>query len=218
MPDNSLRELLAYAEDQSEPRDEFVEFLSVELTTTIGVAPSRKRRGMATKVGIAAVLMTVFAGLTLYLADSRSEEAAASAEALATSSEGPGALGDGINALPLSVVRACDSFLIGVASIVRSGVDQPISYPVSSDGAAQSAASLYRLRDELSHVADLYVLRGPPSPLTDYGFSAAISELGKAALFVQLGEHAQVVHHLTNTQTLLRDLADEPGLKGCLEF
>ena len=115
--------------------------------------------------------------------------------------------------------QACDSFLVAVASFLRPGIGQQIATSDSIAGLpGTSASSLYGLRDQLEQISELYELHGEGGMLTGYGFNEAMSELSAAALFVQLGEFAQAEESLATTRTLIRDLADEPGLVGCLEL
>lgn len=205
-----MRELLKDVENQYQPDDRFVEGLSVELRATMetGLVESTSPRGRLPLVLslVAVFSLVVGVGAAVIISEPESEPAIAEPSLPVASAE-----------MPLAMANACDTFLLEVASLLRPGVGQTIAFPVSP-GNTLSAPSIYDMRDRLSQVAELHSLRGEPSPLTEYGLSEAISELGEAALFVQLGELGQARDRLSTTRSLLSDLADEPGLSGCFEL
>ena len=218
MPDR-IRDLLLYAEEQYEPSPEFVERLGHELTASTPTNPSSgsNRRLVAAWLGMSAAAVLVVLGIAVLTADN-DPGAAASVSGSSPVADGSLSLSpipDAGGGLSLSMAQACDSFLIEVGSMLRSGNGRAIAYPSS---VGLSALTLYEMRDSLSRISELYQLDSEPSSPTTEILSIAIREFGQAALFVQLGEEGQAKHHVDRATAVLDDLSGAPGLRGCLEL
>lgn len=212
----SWESMLRGAEESVEPREEFVEGLAAELGSVVENTRASKRRSPL-GVGAAAVVVLVLAvgGIVFSLNGPTLES-----DLPATSEVDPGLpIASAETDMPLSMSQACDSFLVAVSSFLRPGIGQQIATSDSIAGLPETSASLlYGLRDQLKQISELHELHGDGGLLTGYGFNEAMSELSQAALFVQLGEFGQAEESLVTTRSLIRDLADEPGLVGCLEL
>lgn len=218
MPDG-IRDLLVDAENQFEPSAEFVERLARELDA-VGHQPAavlgRKRAGTVL-VSMTAAAMVVVLGLSVFVGNGGPGSAGPTdSNLVAAESDTSAARPDAIGELPLSMARACDSFLIDIGSMLWTGNGQSIAYPSSTS--SLSAASLYEIRDSLNRIASLHQLNSAPTSPTAEILSIAIGEFGQAALFVQLGEGAEAQQHIDRATAVLDDLSGAPGLRGCLEL